>query len=485
MLLLVAFLVENLDDRVLRLVFRLDDHLFTEARLFVELVAVGDVLDDVLEGDLTVVFRDDNRIVRIPFADQVALFHQVAVVHIECRAVLQVVRIEYDVGVDIDDAHLREAADDHIDLFACFVLALDGAQIVDLEAAFVAGNDTVVGCHTSGDTTDVEGTQRQLGTRLADGLRGDYADHFAFLYHACGSQVAAVALRTDALAGFAGQYRTDIDRFDTGGIDSRSDIFGDLFSGGDDQFARVRVVHVVHGGTSDNAFVEGLHHVFIALDGRSRQAAKRAAVLFADDHVLRYVDQTTRQVTGVGRLQCGIGQTFTGTVRRDEVLQYRQTLFEVRKDRVFDDLTAFCSRFLRFGHQAAHTGKLANLLFRTTGSRVQHHIDRIETLHVRGEVVEHRLGQLHVDIGPDIDDLVVTLVVGDKTHVVALHHLVHAFVALLYQLVFLFGDDDRVEVERQAALERHLITEVLDRVEELGSLVGTGFLHHQCDDVAQ
>ena len=227
-------------------------------------------------------------------------------------------------------------------------------------------------------------------------------------------------------------------------------------------------MHVVHGGTSDNAFVEGLHHVFIALDGRSRQAAKRAAVLFADDHVLRYV-----------------GQTLTSTVRRDEVLQYRQTLFEVRKDRVFDDLTAFCSRFLRFGHQAAHTGKLANLLFRTTGSRVQHHIDRIETLHVRGEVVEHRLGQLHVDIGPDIDDLVVTLVVGDKTHVVALHHLVHAFVALLYQLVFLFGDDDRVEVERQAALERHLITEVLDRVEELGSLVGTGFLHHQCDDVAQ
>ena len=244
-------------------------------------------------------------------------------------------------------------------------------------------------------------------------------------------------------------------------------------------------MHVVHGGTSDNAFVEGLHHVFIALDGRSRQAAERAAVLFADDHVLRYVDQTTRQVTGVGRLQCGIGQTFTGTVRRDEVLQYRQTLFEVRKDRVFDDLTAFCSRFLRFGHQAAHTGKLANLLFRTTGSRVQHHIDRIETLHVRGEVVEHRLGQLHVDIGPDIDDLVVTLVVGDKTHVVALHHLVHAFVALLYQFVFLFGDDDRVEVERQAALESHLITEVLDRVEELGSLVGTGFLHHQCDDVAQ
>ena len=62
-------------------------------------------------------------------------------------------------------------------------------------------------------------------------------------------------------------------------------------------------------------------------------------------------------------------------------------------------------------------------------------------------MVEHRLGQLHVDVGPDIDNLVVTLVVGDKTHVVALHHLIDTVITLLYQFLLLFGDDHGIEVK--------------------------------------
>src|SRR5690606_616003 len=52
----------------------------------------------------------------------------------------------------------------------------------------------------------------------------------------------------------------------------------------------------------------------------------RAAVLLADDDVLRDVHQTAGQVTGVGGTQRRVRQTLTGTVRGDEVLQYGQTL---------------------------------------------------------------------------------------------------------------------------------------------------------------
>ena len=96
--------------------------------------------------------------------------------------------------------------------------------------------------------------------------------------------------------------------------------------------------HIVQSRAAQDAIVERLHHVVVALDGRSRQAAERTAVLLVDDHVLCDVNQTACQITGVSRLQCGIGKTLTGTVRRDEVFEHRKTLLEVRENRVFDDL---------------------------------------------------------------------------------------------------------------------------------------------------
>ena len=95
---------------------------------------------------------------------------------------------------------------------------------------------------------------------------------------------------------------------------------------------------------------------------------------------MRDVNQTTSQVTGIGSLQSGIGQTFTSTVSRDKVLQHGQTFLKVRKDRVLDNLTTFCTTLLRFRHQTTHTGQLTNLLLRTTGSGIQHHVYGIESL---------------------------------------------------------------------------------------------------------
>ena len=53
-------------------------------------------------------------------------------------------------------------------------------------------------------TANVEGTHRQLSTRLADGLRGDDTDRFADFDNLIAGKVAAIALDTDAVFGLAG-----------------------------------------------------------------------------------------------------------------------------------------------------------------------------------------------------------------------------------------------------------------------------------------
>ena len=137
---------------------------------------------------------------------------------------------------------------------------------------------------------------------------------------------------------------------------------------------------------------------------RALDVLLRLAVLLADDDILRHVDEAARQVTGVGRSQRRVGETLAGAVRRDEVLENRQALHEVRLDRALDDLA------LRIGHQAAHPGKLADLLERSARAGVGHHVDRVQLVHR----LFHGLGDLVRRLGPDVDDRLVPLVLGDE-----------------------------------------------------------------------
>ena len=105
---------------------------------------------------------------------------------------------------------------------------------------------------------------------------------------------------------------------------------------------------------------------------------------------------------------------------RNKVLQYGQTFAEVRGNRRFDN------RAVRFRHQTTHTGQLFNLSRRTTGTRVGHHVNRVEGLLINfvavtvdnflfGQVVHHRFSDLIAGTTPNIDHFVVTFAVGDQT----------------------------------------------------------------------
>ena len=192
-------------------------------------------------------------------------------------------------------------------------------------------------------------------------------------------------------------------------------------------------------------------------------AVDGAAIVFADDDVLCHVDQAASQVAGVRRLQRGIGQSLTGAVRRDEVLQHRQTFTEVRRDGRLDDFAG------RLGHQSTHTGELADLLFRSASAGVGHDVNRIDVAFFVAALhfAEHFVGNFFRDRRPDFDDLVVALAVGDGAVQILLLHSDHLLLGVLDQNLLAVRNDHVVDADGQARRGRELEAERLDLVEHL------------------
>ena len=97
---------------------------------------------------------------------------------------------------------------------------------------------------------------------------------------------------------------------------------------------------------------------------------------------------------------------------------------------------------------------------------------------VVGQDLDNLLGEFLVDIGPEVNDLVVTLVGTHETHFLALANIGSLLVGLVYELFLGFGDEYVSEVERKSALESHVISHVLDVVEELGGDGSAHVAHH-------
>ena len=127
-----------------------------------------------------------------------------------------------------------------------------------------------------------------------------------------------------------------------------------------------------------------------------------------------------REVTGVRGLERGIGQTFARAVGGNEILEHGQAFAEVRGDRPFDDFAR------RFRHQTAHAGELIHLLAIAARAGIDHQVNRVQFLAalVMLESAEHDVGNLVTRVRPDVDDLVVTLAIGDDALAILLLDLV-------------------------------------------------------------
>ena len=67
---------------------------------------------------------------------------------------------------------------------------------------------------------------------------------------------------------------------------------------------------------------------FLGLFGRNERPLLFAAILEADDRILRHIHKAAREVAGVRGAERRVGQAFSGAVRRDEVFQNIDAFFE-------------------------------------------------------------------------------------------------------------------------------------------------------------
>ena len=86
---------------------------------------------------------------------------------------------------------------------------------------------------------------------------------------------------------------------------------------------------------------------------------------------------------------------------------------------------------------------------------------------------------------PSIDNLVITLVVGNETHIIVSHDLLNLLISLLNQRVFFSRNKHIGQVERQTTLKCHIVTQVLDIIQELSGTSYATSLDYPTDDVAK
>ena len=198
--------------------------------------------------------------------------------------------------------------------------------------------------------------------------------------------------------------------------------FFDHITGGNNHFTRCRMCNVVQSNATQNTHAERGNDLTGINDRVHCQTNGRTAIWLRNDRILRNVNETACQITGVSGFQSRIGQTLTGTVCRVEVLVHGQTFFKVRDNRCFDNLAR------RLGHQTAHTAELTHLRRRTTGTGVRHHVDGVHLLLTTGFLVEfnslntghHFVGDLVSRFTPGINNLVVLFALSDQTVIVLL-----------------------------------------------------------------
>ena len=333
----------------------------------------------------------------------------------------------------------------------------------------------------AGRTTGVEGTHGQLRTGLTDGLGGDDADGLTDVHALTGGQRAAVAGGAGADVGVAGEHGAHRDLLDAR-VDGGLNLGVTQVSAGLDDEVALGVDGVARQGGAEYGGAEDLRGLLDALvagvdpgEDPLGQALAGAAVLLADDDVLGDVDQTAREVAGVGGTQRRVRQALTGAVGGDEVLQDAQALTVVRLDRALDEA------LLGVGHQSTHTGELADLVPVASGPGDHHLVDGVALR----EVLAHRLGDLGGGLGPDVDEGGVAVVLGEGTELELLLDLSGLVLVANEDLLLGLRGDDVGEGDGDTGPGGPVEAVGLEGVQGGGHLDARVVLRQGVDDVAQ
>ena len=240
----------------------------------------------------------------------------------------------------------------------------------------------------------------QLRAGLADRLSGDDANGFTLLDQSTAGEIAAVAGHANAMRRLAHHDGPYVELVHAGvhhfahEIANRTILgfepVGQFLSAIGDHLAGLGVNGRRQQNPAQNRGPElVLGHLLAAAGSCDPESIFGAAVVDRHDHVLRHIDQTASQISGVRCPQRRVGETLSSAVRRKEVLEDGQSLAEVRANGDVDDLP------LRVEHESAHAGHLADLVHVSLSARVGHHeygvLAAKPFLHVLGQFVAGRV----------------------------------------------------------------------------------------------
>ena len=212
-----------------------------------------------------------------------------------------------------------------------------GVEVVVADEPLFGGDNLTLLFPRRCGSSGVEGPQGQLGSRLPDRLGSDNPYCFAFLDEAVLGHVEAVAFGTDPFGCLAGSRGTHDDRTDTRIADDFGRFFINQRPFTQQHFIGHRVNHILSHNAAIHAIGQRLNQLITDADLGDFDPFVGTTVFHAYFDVLGDINELTGQVTGVGGLEGGIGQTFPRSVGGDEVLQHIEPFTEVGRNRRLND----------------------------------------------------------------------------------------------------------------------------------------------------
>ena len=366
-------------------------------------------------------------------------------------------------------------------LFDLFVAYLTGHLGDDRSVLRAAGLEKLLNsrktlCDILGgrDTTGMERSHCKLCTRLTDGLRRDDTNSLADIDELTVSQRSAVAVSANAVLQSAGENRAYLYLLGAGSHDLCSVlIVHQLFSG--NEYVAVSVLEVLGEVSAHETLCKRLNELIALADLVNVDAVCSSAVVLANDDLLRYVYQTSGQITRVGGSQRGIGKSLTGASGRNEVFQNVKAFTVVSPDWHFDGRTG------RVGDKSTHSGELTDLVLRTTRSGVRHHVDVVVLI----EVVVQRGTNIFGSLVPDADELCLSLGIGNKAAVELLVQLCNLSVSVCEDLSLLRRNIRVADSNGDTGSGGVLIAHCLDLIEYLSGSSGSVILQAAVDDLTE
>lgn len=156
----------------------------------------------------------------------------------------------------------------------------------------------------------MEGTHGELGSRLADGLGSNDANGLTHVDQMPSGKVAAITLGANTAPALTGQHRTYFHLFQTRRFYFLNQCFIDFFVGSDQHITGNRVKDIIQRDPPQNPVSDVFDDLATLGEGRNNQTIQRAAIRLSNDGILGNVNKTSRQISGVGCFERGVGKTY-------------------------------------------------------------------------------------------------------------------------------------------------------------------------------